>query len=384
MQRIDGAQRRARLARRQLLARELRATDVDAVAAALVALHASDPVTVYLSIQARTAGVTTVAIHDALYERRTLVRMLGMRRTLFVVPRALAPVVQASTTDAIAAAERRRLLGYVAASDVADAETWLTDASALALDVVRGRGEASSSTVADSHPELARPLRVGPGSRWEVTQRAATRVLPLLAMEGRLVRARPRGTWISGQFSWTTPDRWLGATPEPLDPAAARAALLGTWLGRFGPATERDVRWWTGWGARDARTALAAAGAEVVDLGGVVGYVAAGDAFDVAEPPPSAALLPSLDPTTMGWKERAWYLGPHGPALFDANGNAGPTVWWEGRVVGGWAQRADGEVAFRVLEDVGAEATRAIETEAERLRTWLGDVRFAPRFPTPL
>ena len=93
--------------------------------------------------------------------------------------------------------------------------------------------------------------------------------------------------------------------------------------------------------------------------------------------------LPTLDPTTMGWKERDWYLGEHVSVLFDRNGNAGPTVWWDGRVVGGWAQRKDGEVVFRLLEDVGGEAEQAVAAEAERLAAWLGDVRVAPGFLPP-
>jgi Winged helix DNA-binding domain len=86
----------------------------------------------------------------------------------------------------------------------------------------------------------------------------------------------------------------------------------------------------------------------------------------------------------MGWKERAWYLGDHGKALFDTNGNAGPTVWADGRVVGGWAQRRDGEIAVRLLEDTGAEVAAAIDAEAARLGAWYGDVRTTPRFRTPL
>jgi hypothetical protein len=86
----------------------------------------------------------------------------------------------------------------------------------------------------------------------------------------------------------------------------------------------------------------------------------------------------------MGWQQRAWYLGEHGKALFDTNGNAGPTVWCDGRVVGGWAQRPDGEVVFRLLEDVGTAAARAIAAEAARLTAWLDGVRLKPRFPTPL
>ena len=85
----------------------------------------------------------------------------------------------------------------------------------------------------------------------------------------------------------------------------------------------------------------------------------------------------------MGWKERDWYLGPHAGLLFDRNGNAGPTVWWDGRVVGGWSQRPDGEIVFQLLEDVGADAVRAVETEAARVAAWLGEKRFSPGFLPP-
>jgi hypothetical protein len=85
----------------------------------------------------------------------------------------------------------------------------------------------------------------------------------------------------------------------------------------------------------------------------------------------------------MGWKERGSYVGPHERVLFDSNGNAGPTVWCDGRVVGGWSQHSDGEIVWKLLEDVGGEAVSAIETEAARLEAWLGDVRFSPSFLPP-
>ena len=96
------------------------------------------------------------------------------------------------------------------------------------------------------------------------------------------------------------------------------------------------------------------------------------------------ALLPALDATTMGWTAQGWYLGPHGRALFDTNGNAGPTVWADGRVVGGWSQRRNGEVVVRLLDDPGAEARAAIETGAAAIGAWIGPIRVVPRFRTPL
>ena len=110
-----------------------------------------------------------------------------------------------------------------------------------------------------------------------------------------------------------------------------------------------------------------------------------GDDLEPTEPPePWAALLPPLDPTTMGWFERDWYLGDYKPQLFDSTGNGGPAVWWEGRIVGGWRQDAGGAVELQMLEDVGADGLRAIEHEAERLTEWFGGKRVLPRFPSPL
>jgi Winged helix DNA-binding domain len=81
----------------------------------------------------------------------------------------------------------------------------------------------------------------------------------------------------------------------------------------------------------------------------------------------------------MGWSRREWFLGEHAAALFDRNGNVGPTVWWDGRIVGGWAHRSDGEIAWRLLEDVGADAAATVDAAAEQLPARLGPVRLTPR-----
>lgn len=79
------------------------------------------------------------------------------------------------------------------------------------------------------------------------------------------------------------------------------------------------------------------------------GWVFPDDVEPVAEVRPWAALLPTLDPTTMGWKERDLYLDPaHRPMLFDT-GNGGATAWWDGRIVGALTQ----QVGECLLHDVG-------------------------------
>ena len=138
-----------------------------------------------------------------------------------------------------------------------------------------------------------------------------------------------------------------------LDPRQGRSALARRYLDRFGPVTTEDLRWWTGWPVTAARTALADVGAEEVELGDGPGWVLPGDGAE-DDPAPWVAALPSLDPATMGWKQRGWYLPEAAADAFDRNGNAGPTLWVDGRVVGAWAQAPDGRMLTHYFEDVAA------------------------------
>jgi hypothetical protein len=384
MRRIGVTERRARLGLRHHLAAPARSGVVEA-ARDLVGLHATDPATVYLAARARMAVPEVAAVERALYEDRELVRILGMRRTMFVEPVELMPVVQAACTDAIAVQQRRLLVDMIGGAGMADEPAaWIEEVETAAVKALEARGGATATEVAQDDPRLAQQIVVAEGKPYEARQSVVTRILLLLAADGRIVRGRPRGSWVSGQYRWSVIGAWLPDGAVPWSIHDAQAELVRRWLASFGPATIADVKWWTGLPMGQVRRAVAAAGAVEVDLDGVPGLVLADDLDPVPAPGPWAALLPALDPTTMGWAGRDFYLGPHRPVLFDRNGNAGPTIWWDGRVVGGWAQRRSGEVVLRLLEDVGADAITAIEADAARLADWLGPARVTPRFRTPL
>jgi hypothetical protein len=386
VRRIGVQERRARLARRHHLAPAARAAGVVQVAEDLVGLHGTDPASVFLAAAARMRQPDVGAIERAMYDERSLLRMLGMRRTMFVVPVELAPIVQAACTDAIAAAQRRLLLQLLTRSGIGgdDPERWLEEVEQATVKALAARGQALASELSEDDPRLREQIQLAEGKSYAAKQSVVTRVLLVLAAEGRIARGRPRGSWISGQYRWSLIESWLPAGMAEWSTEAAQAELVRRWLAGFGPGTMTDLRWWTGLTAGQVQRALAAVGAVEVDLDGVPGLALAGDLEPVVAAEPWVALLPALDPTVMGWSGRGWYLGDHGPTLFDRNGNAGPTVWWDGRVVGGWASRKDGEIAVRLLEDVGAGATAAVEAAAGGLADWLGPLRVTPRFRTPL
>jgi DNA glycosylase AlkZ-like len=383
--RISVEERRARLARRHRLFAETRADGAVEVAESVVGLHGTDPASVYLAAAARMRSATIAGIGAELYEERSLVRMLAMRRTMWVFPIELAAVAQVAATDAVAANERRRLEKMLLDAGVAaDPGAWLDLAERETLKALAARREATGAELSADVPQLREQFRFGIGTKWEGVQTATTRLLLLLAAEGKIVRARPRGSWISSQYRWTPLESWLPGGFVAWELEAAQVELVRRWLFAFGPATVEDVKWWTGWTLGATRRALAAVDAVEVELDGAVGVVLPDDVEPVEGVEPWAALLPALDPTAMGWLRRDWYLGEHGPALFDRSGNVGPTVWWNGRIVGGWGQRPDGEVVYRLLEDVGADAVSAIEAAAERVTAFVEGTRVTPRFRTPI
>ena len=378
-------ERRARLALRHRLAPSALAADPVEVADGVVALHGTDPSSVFLAALARLRNRAIEPIEAALYDQRSLVRMLGMRRTMFVVSRPAAAVIQAACTRAIAQQQRRLLVQHLTAAGVApDCGAWLAALEEATVAALTQRGEAFAADLAEDVPLLRTSMRMAEGKAYEAEVYITTRVLFLLSADARIVRGRPRGSWISSQYRWAPLERWLPGGLADWPTEAAQVELARLWLQRFGPATVDDLRWWTGWTMGQTRKALAQLAPVEVDLSGRPGIVLPDDVDPVTSDEPWTALLPALDPTPMGWSGRDWYLGPYGPSLFDRSGNIGPSVWCDGRIVGGWAQRKDGSVAYRLFEDIGTEAAGSVAAAADRLAELLGPVRVTPRFRTPL
>ena len=385
------AQRRARLATRHRLLPATRTDDVATIADSVVALHSTDPATVYLSAMARMKHPSIEAVSKALYDDRTVVRHHAMRRTLWVLTPQMARWAHAACTVAVATKQGKRLAKMVEDSGLAtDGAAWAKVARAETLAALTSLGTATARQVGRAVPQLTTKLHLKVGGADVAVGGAHTRLLLNLGFDGAIVRGRPSGSWINSEYPWSVAEEWIpgGLAGEDVDTGAAE--LARNYLARFGPASTADLQWWAGWTAGTTKRALAAIDAVEVDLddasGGGVGWLLHDDTGDEVSKP-WIAFLPALDSTTMGWKNRAWYLGDlakFGSLVFDTNGNAGPTIWVDGRVVGGWAQRKSGEIAFKLLADLPAKRVTSINAEAERLRDLIGEARVNVRFPAPM
>ena len=371
---VTDVERRHRLGRRHALSPAHRLASPEEVTRALVALHATEAATVYLSVAARAPVVTVSDIDRALYDDRSLVKQLAMRRTLFVFPRELLPAAWGSAAARVADAERRKIAANVVADGrTGDGHAWLTEVGSQVEELLAREGTLPARAIREALPQLDGKVATSASSAWGGPVPLAPRVLTLLGAAGILTRGRNAGHWRVSRPAWTLMTGWLGESPEALPAREGYAELVRRWLDRFGPGTEADLVWWLGSTKTAVRHALAdLAAVEVALDDGSTGWLLPEDTDPEPEVAPWAALLPTLDPTTMGWRQRDFYLSPeHTPYLFDTNGNGGTTVWWDGRIVGCWVQDPDGVVVPVLREDIGTEGMAAVDTEAERLTRWL-------------
>jgi hypothetical protein len=374
----------------------------------MIALHATDPASVYLSVLARSSASTLADVARAMYDRRSLVRWMAMRRTLFVFGREDIPMIQAAVSTPLAAVIRTRLISQLKRNGTeppiaGDAEAWLDDLASRVEHALDARGTATGAQLSTDQPWLKTSILVrAPSDR---PQNVTTSLLTLMSAEGRLVRGTPTGAWTSRHHRWEPIGRWWPGGLPTCDTGQAQQALARRWLTRFGPATVEDLQWWTGWNKTTVRRALGNLPIAEIDLHGQPGITLCerheravgdtpgepgGDLNELADGVPDDAdtqatsLLPALDPTPMGWKHRDWFLGIDHQAVFDRAGNIGPTLWWNGEIIGSWAITATGDLRTRVVADRGTTATAAIDKAAAHLQQRLNGATATPVIRTPL
>ncbi len=356
---------------------------IDEVTAALGLLHSTDPATPYLALHARSAA-TVDEIDDAFYDRRSLLRHTTIRRTVFAMPLDVAPIAHGAVNRKIVATLRSQLVGWIDASPDTDvaAERFLSETEDDVVASLHADGPCVGSVLAERVPRLQLRFEPAPGKSYSREMRITSKVLEVLAAEGRIARGRPAGDdFTSAAWTWAPIEAWIDtAQLTALDDERALTLLVERYLRSNAPATRTDIAWWTGAPKRAIARSLNELGARAVELEHLdePGYACADDELEAPPLDGNVALLPGLDPTIMGWKQRHWYVDDAPTTgLFDRNGNAGPTIWVDGRVVGGWTQLSDGAIAL------GAEGRSSeAETLAGRLASWLGDVRVKWRYPT--
>ncbi|WP_030014887.1 winged helix DNA-binding domain-containing protein [Curtobacterium sp. S6] len=387
MRLIDDAERRARLARRHGISPDHRLPTVLDAARAVLALHATEPATPHLSLHARVDGINRHEVDAALYEDRSLIRQLAMRRTLFAFPREHLPAVLGAPSARVAVTQYKRLLREISASGVSeDPEGWLETARQAILRFLAGGREHQQSELRELVPEVVGTMTVNAGTKYEAESHIAPRLVTWMGAAGDIVRGHGASHWRINRFGWARMDEWVGHEPARPSERESYRELVAAYLRGHGPATEQDLAWWFGSTKSAMRKALSDVDAVEVRLEREgTGWVLPDD----LEPPepvdPWAALLPALDPAALGWKDRAFYLdADFASSIYDWAGNPGTTAWWDGRIVGSYVQNEKGTVELVLGRDPGSTARRHLDRQARRLEEWLDGERVKAIYKAPI
>jgi len=385
------------LAHKQHLLPASHLADVMQVTRDIVALHATNATSPYLSLRARVPDFQRQTLEDALYERRELARVHCMRMTVHAVPSDEVPLFFQAYVERHFLAELRGwepLLVQAGICQEGEAEAMLKGLYRQVLNVLTEKGPATVRQIGQAVPEIKAKIRHDVGKPYEGEFSIGSRLMLTMCVLGLIVRARPRGSWRSNLYEYAALSDWLPDIDlDSVTPEEARAWLVRRYLAAFGPATFDDVQWWTGFSKGETKKALEPLKPGLVEVtveGWGNGYwILAEDAQrlrDFSLPDgPYVFFLPDLDPYIMGYRDRRRFLAAeHRAKVFDRAGNAVATVWVNGRVVGAWGQpKDDGRVIYSLFEPVCDEERVLLADEAQRLQGFLGGEFLPPRFRTP-
>ena len=302
---------------------ESKIADVVQITEDIGGLHGTSGTGPYLSLFARSNSFKRDDLAVAMSQKKSLARIRYVRNTIYILPKEFIPVAFAATSQ-MAEVTSERFSKYLGITP-----TQYTRIANKILKILRGRGLTTR--------EIKKKLRIAAN---------IAPIVNLMCDKGLLVRDLPREGWKSTHhvyylFKDYFPDLDLSAYDEK----GARARIVERYVFSFGPVSEQDILWWTGFPKTQVKGLLEDFGEEVscIEIPELEsGYFVLTSELQAlksveASVYPEINILPCLDPYLMGYKNRERYLHPkHNKMVFDRSGNATSTVLVDGRVVGIW------------------------------------------------
>ena len=282
-----------------------------------LAMQAQDFAQALWAVGLRSPGSTRSDVL-AMLERGDVVRALPMRGTLHFVPAEDLGWMLSLTSARMlqSAASRFRNLGLDDAT--------LERAYVIVERELRGGGRLSR----DEFMKLLAAHDIPPDGQ------RGYHVIFYLVQRQLICWGPPAGT----QQALVLNDEWI-RSPRALDREESLREVAVRYFQSHGPATERDLAWWTKLTLADVRAAIAAAGSEVTELRcGQTSYWIATSALGAGATSRAVFALPGFDEYLIAYENRSAPLdAEHFERIVPgSNGIFLPLIVAKGRVVGTW------------------------------------------------
>jgi len=309
--------------RKQYLINKADNVSIVRVVRSICGLHATSATTPYLSLFSRVRNFKKKTLDEELYQKKNLGKIRCIRKTVFVLSKDVIPIAFAATNKMVEPVSEK----YSKYLSISKDEYEETSKAIRSLLYKRGM------TALEIKKTLGRKKSVSP-------------IVNLMCDQGLLIRGPPRKDWKSSTHTYLLfneyfPDMDLAS----IRASDAQALIVGKYLTSFGPVTEEDITWWTGFPKRQIQQILKKIYDTVFQLrikGINRKYLMLRSEEELLKNEgslndPLINLLPSLDPYIMGYKNRERYLEPKRYYyVFDRSGNSTSTILLNGRVIGIW------------------------------------------------
>ncbi|MFX1315782.1 MAG: winged helix DNA-binding domain-containing protein [Promethearchaeota archaeon] len=300
----------------------------------LCGLHSTGLKTSYLSLLARTRNFKKDDLEKELYIDKTMGRIRGMRRTLFIQTKKMIPIIFAATFELF----EKNIQKYMEFHNISSKE--YQELSKSIITILKGK-ELSTSEIREnlkSHSDIPA-------------------IIQIMCNYCLLIRGKPIKDWKDRRnkyllFSEHFPDIDLAK----LHQKEALKQLVKRYVKSYSPATEGDISWWIGVTKTKIREALNSIENQLerVKISNIEGdfiinkseVTELEDIDNIEER--TLNLLPELDPYLMGYKKRERYIDSSNyHNVFDRSGNATATILVNGKIIGVWEVEEKSEPLFK-------------------------------------
>ncbi|MFW9968889.1 MAG: winged helix DNA-binding domain-containing protein [Candidatus Odinarchaeota archaeon] len=328
----------------------------------LCGLHSTGLRTSYLSLFVRTNNFKKTELERELYINRTLGRIRGMRRTLFIHTKEMIPIVYAATFKL----SEKNFEKYMEFHKISF--TKYQEISTQIMNILNER-ELSAS---DIRKELNSKLNI-------------PAIIHLMCDYGLLIRGQPIKDWKDKRNKYALFKDYFPTIDLDIENEnQAIQILVMKYLKGYGPASENDLSWWTGLTKTKIREALNFIKSDIkkVKISSVKGtFITSKSDIEKLQnlnnvDKPSLLFLPELDPYPMGYNYRDRYINPNNyNKIFDRSGNIAATIFIDGVAVGVWdiEEKPEPTLKYHLFYPIEKSLLEELYSKAEKIGKFIFD-----------
>ncbi|MFX0001983.1 MAG: winged helix DNA-binding domain-containing protein [Candidatus Hodarchaeota archaeon] len=325
-------------------------------------LHSTGLTTSYLSLFIRTKNFKKADLERELYVNRTLGRIRGMRRTLFIQTREMIPIIYAATFKL----SEKNFEKYMEFHKISLSD--YREISELIMNALKEKELSASEIRKELNSNLNIPA-----------------IIHLMCDYGLLIRGQPIKNWKDRRNKYALfKDYFPNINLTVENEKQAIAILVEKYLKAYGPASENDLSWWTGLTKTEIREGLnkiepAINRVKISHLKGT--FLIFKSDIDILRnlnnvDKSSLSLLPELDPYPMGYKYRDRYINANNyNKIFDRSGNIAATIFLDGIAIGVWdtEQKPEPIVKYHLLHSIEKNLIDELYSKAEKIGQFFFD-----------